>query len=79
MDHATTPVLDDVELNCHLNIAEALEAQRERAEALRLAIADAYEAGIPSHKVAGWLGWSRASYYRYLASAGITSSERAHQ
>lgn len=72
MDHtAANALIDAVETACLRSITEAVEASAATDAAFREAVADAYNSGIPSHRVAAHLGWSRASYYRYLSAHNI--------
>lgn len=73
MDHtAANALIDAVETACLRSITEAVANTETAHAALVDAVRDAYNSGIPSRRVADTLGWSRATYYRYLADNGIT-------
>lgn len=75
MDHtAANALIDAVENACHEQITTAIDQCTDANAALRAAVSDAYNSGIPSHTVASWLNWSRATYYRYLNDNHITST-----
>lgn len=74
MDHkAANALIDAVETACLRSITEAVAVTVGAHAALIEAVRDAYHSGIPSRRVADTLGWSRATYYRFLADNGISN------
>lgn len=77
-NNATPALFDAIENACHREIDIATAACEDATCNLVEAISDAYHSGIPSHTVAAWLGWSRASYYRFLRDHNIVHGQIIH-
>lgn len=69
---AAHALIDAIETACLRSITEAVAVTVEAHAALVEAVRDAYQSGITSNRVADTLGWSRATYYRFLADNGIS-------